>query len=213
MAEQISRGLTRFLAAEHYFSETQSSKLGLGLITVHPRRQYLEFVTSRGVFSRKRLDRGTRLLIESTILPEKGSVLDLGCGYGPIGIAVAVLNPSLRVVMTDTNRRAVELARINIDRNHVSNAEVRLGWLYGPVEGMTFDSILSNPPLAAGMKKVIVPLLSGAYDHLKPGASLQIVVRKSSGGEKIRGLMTGIFRNVDIVARGGGYRVLLSRRD
>ena len=205
--------MTRFLAAEHYFSETQSSKLDLGLITVHPRRQYLEFVTARGVFSRKRLDRGTRLLIESMILPEKGVVLDVGCGYGSIGIAAAVLNPSLRVVMTDINRRAVELARINIGRNHVPNAEVHSGWLYDPVEGMTFDSILSNPPLAAGMERVIVPLLSGAYDRLKPDASLQIVVRKSSGGEKIRDLMINIFSNVDIVARGGGYRVLLSRRD
>ncbi len=213
MANQVSRGLTRFLAPEHYFSETQSSKLDLGLITVHPRRQYLEFVTARGVFSRKRLDRGTRLLIESMILPGKGLVLDLGCGYGPIGIAAAVFNPSLQVVMTDTNRRAVKLARINIDRNHVSNAEVRQGWLYDPVEGMTFDSILSNPPLAAGLKKVIVPLLGGAYDHLNPGASLQIVVRKSSGGEKIRDLMADIFGDVDTVARGGGYHVLLSRRD
>jgi 16S rRNA G1207 methylase RsmC len=147
------------------------------------------------------------------ILPEKGVLLDLGCGYGPIGIAAAVFNPSLQVVMTDTNLRAVRLARINAKRNHVSNIKVCQGWLYNPVDGMFFDSIISNPPLAAGFKKVLVPLVDGAYARLNQGGSIQLVVRKSSGGNKIHDLLSSVFGNVEAVSRGGGYRVLLSRRD
>ena len=201
------------LGNEHYFSEHQTSELDLGLITVHLRRQYFEFVTARGVFSRKSLDRGTRLLVESMRLPSKGLVLDMGCGYGPIGIVAAVFNPSLRVIMSDINRRAVKLARINADRNKASNVEVRLGWLYEPVEKMTFDAILSNPPLAAGFKKVIIPMLDGAYAHLKSKGSLQIVVRKSSGGRKMYDLLSDIFEEVETIARGGGFRILHSRKD
>ena len=201
------------MATEHYFSELQTSKPDLGLITVHLRRQYFEFVTARGVFSRRRLDRGTRLMIESMKLPKKGVVLDIGCGYGPIGITAAVFNPSLHVVMSDTNKRAVRLARTNADRNRVSNIEARLGWLYKPVSGMMFDAILSNPPLAAGFKRVIIPLLEGAHSHLNKGGFLQVVVRKSSGGKKMHGLMSTVFGGVETIARGGGYRILLSRKD
>lgn len=201
------------MVSEHYFSELQSSKMGLGLLSVHLRRCYFEFVTSRGVFSKRRLDRGTRLMIESMVLPEKGVLLDLGCGYGPMGIAASVFNPSLHVVMTDTNLRAVRLARINAKRNHVSNIQVFHGSLYDPVDGMFFDSIISNPPLAAGFRKVITPLVEGSYNHLNPGGSIQLVVRKSSGGKKIHDLMFSVFRRVETIARGGGYRILLSRRD
>jgi len=152
-------------------------------------------------------------MVEYMKLPRRGVVLDLGCGYGPIGIAAAVFNSSLHVVMSDTNQRAVRLARINADRNRVSNIEARLGWLYKPVDGMMFDAILSNPPLAAGFRRVIIPLLEGAHSHLNKGGFLQVVVRKSSGGKKMSGLMSEIFGRVEIVARGGGYRILLSRKD
>ncbi len=200
------------MPTEHYFSELQTSEPDLGLMTVHLRRQYFEFITARGIFSRRRLDRGTRLLIEYMKLPNRGVVLDLGCGYGPIGIAAAVFNPSLHVIMSDTNRRAVRLARVNADRNQAANIEAHLGWLYDPVDEMIFDAILSNPPLAAGFRRVIIPLLEGAYSHLATGGSLQVVVRKSSGGKKVSGLMSDIFGEVETTARGGGYRILLSKR-
>jgi len=200
------------LSVEHYFSEDQSSEPDLGLVIVHLRRQYFEFVTARGVFSRKRLDRGTRLLIEEMVLPDRGVILDVGCGYGPIGIAAAVFNPSLSVVMTDLNKRAVKLAKRNIGRNRVSNVEVFQGWLYEPVNHLSFDAVLSNPPISAGFEKVIIPLLEGAYEHLKSGGSLQIVGSRSSGVKKMGSLMSGIFGNVEIVARGSGYRVLLSKK-
>ncbi len=152
-------------------------------------------------------------MIESMVLPENGQLLDLGCGYGPIGISASAFNPSLRVFMTDINKRAVKLAAINIERNRVSNVEARHGWLYEPVEGMVFDAVVSNPPLAAGFRKVIAPMIEEGYGHIKQGGSLQLVVRKSSGGRRIGDLMSEIFGGVEVAARGGGYRILLARRE
>jgi len=99
-----------------------------------------EFFTLSGVFSYRRIDNGTRLLIESMVLPGEGRVLDMGCGYGPVGIVAARLVPGLEVWMTDVNERAVALARRNSEWNGV-DAAVRQGELYGPVGDLMFDAV------------------------------------------------------------------------
>ena len=136
--------------SNHYFVKHPKSKLDLGILRTYFRGRLFEFVTASGVFSRTRIDPGTRLLIEFMILPERGSVLDVGCGYGPVGIAAATFNPNLKVVMTDVNERAVWLAKENAKRNALQNVEVKQGFLYEPVGDMRFEIILSNPqsPLA-----------------------------------------------------------------
>lgn len=169
-----------------------------------------EFVTSSGVFSPRALDRGTRLLVESMIIPERGAVLDLGCGYGPVGIAAARIRPGLEVWMTDVNERAVALAKENARRNRVGDVIVIQGDLYEPVGDAVFTAILSNPPISAGMRRVVEPLIGGAVDHLVGGGSLQLVVQSNKGGRAVASLMEGYFESVEVVARGGGYRVLMS---
>jgi 16S rRNA (guanine1207-N2)-methyltransferase len=114
-----------------------------------------EFLTSSGVFSRKRIDLGTRLLVESMLLPDEGELLDVGCGYGVVGIVAASLRPRLSVFMTDVNERAVYLAERNVERCGLVNVTVRGGDLYGPVEGGLFDVIVSNPPFSAGWRSVV----------------------------------------------------------
>ena len=110
---------------EHYFAETPKSEPKLGMVQTRLRGQPFKFLTSSSVFSKKQVDPGTRLLIEAMLLPDSGNVLDVGCGYGAVGIAAAASNPRLRVVLTDVNMRAVQLARQNIKINRVRNAEVR----------------------------------------------------------------------------------------
>ncbi len=144
------------------------------------------------------------------VLPEKGLVLDLGCGYGPVGIAAAAFNPSLQVVMTDVNERAVWLARENAKRNGVENVKVRRGFLYEPVEDMKFGGVLSNPPITAGMKTV-QSLIVQAPQHLANEGTLQIVVRSKVSGKRLTKIMTETFGNVDVLARKSGYRVLISK--
>ncbi|TET72363.1 class I SAM-dependent methyltransferase [Candidatus Bathyarchaeota archaeon] len=197
--------------SEHYFSERPSSRGRLGLVRCRLRGLEFEFFTSSGVFSYRRIDNGTRLLVESMVLPGEGRVLDVGCGYGPVGIVAAKLAPGLEVWMTDVNERAVALARRNSEWNGVE-AVVRQGDLYGPVGDVVFDAVLSNPPISAGMRRVVKPLVEGALDRLVEGGSLQVVVQTNKGGRTLASMMEGCFGGVDVVARGSGYRVLRSVR-
>ena len=195
---------------EHYFSERPTSPFKRGLVLCRLRGLELEFLTSSGVFSHRRVDPGTALLIESMVLPEEGSVLDLGCGYGPVGVAAGRLRPGLEVVLTDVNERAVELARENLRRNGVANGVALLGGLYGPVAGRRFDVVLSNPPFSAGFRGAVGPMVEGAEGHLVEGGSLQVVVRWGKGGRMVGALMEDVFGGFEVLARGGGYRVLMS---
>ena len=197
------------MTVNHYYSRRQFSKLRLGVIKCYIRGYPFEFLTASGVFSKRRLDPGTRLLCESMILPEDGVALDLGCGYGVIGIAAAVFNPNLKVYLTDSNERAVWLARLNAKRIGVHNVTVKTGFLYRPVENIVFDTILSNPPITAGMKTVL-PIITEAPNHLEERGTLQLVVRSKIGAQRIQSVMKATFGNVKVVARGGGFRVLLS---
>jgi len=196
--------------SEHYFVRRPESKLNLGLVRTYFRGSLFEFLTASGVFSRTRIDVGTRLLIESMVLPERGRVLDLGCGYGPVGIAAAVFSPNLHVVMTDVNERAVWLAKENAKRNGVANVEFKRGFLYEPVRDMRFEVVLSNPPISAGMKTV-QPLIKHAPRHLVNEGTLQIVVRSKVSGKRLAKLMTETFGNVNVLARRSGHRVLISK--
>jgi 16S rRNA (guanine1207-N2)-methyltransferase len=196
---------------EHYFVEAPKSKFGLGILRTRLRGLGFEFLTASSTFSHRRIDPGTRLLIESMILPEEGNVLDIGCGYGPIGIAAAKMKPRVFVHMTDVNRRALALAEENAKRNGVRNVRIAEGPLYEPVSGLLFDVILSNPPITAGIRKVVAPLIQGTVEHLKKGGSLQLVVRTTKGGENILKIIEETFQRWEIVARGGGYRVFEAR--
>jgi 16S rRNA (guanine1207-N2)-methyltransferase len=196
---------------EHYYAEQPQSEAKFGLIRTQLRGKPFEFVTASSVFSTKRVDLGTRVLIEAMQLPEEGCVLDIGCGYGAIGIAAAKFNPQLRVVMTDVNRRAVLLARQNAERNHARNVEVHQGNLYQPVQNQCFDCILSNPPVSAGMKTVLA-LIQGAPAFLSCGGTLQMVVRSKIGKKTLPNAFTEAFGNCGILAIESGYRVLMGKK-
>jgi len=195
----------------HYFTEQPKSKPDYGIISTYFRDRRFKFMTASGVFSKKHIDLGTRLLIESMILPKKGNVLDLGCGYGAVGIAAATFNPSLNVFMIDINVRAIRLVRKNIEINNVENAIVKRGCLYEPVEDTTFDCILSNPPVSAGMKTVKT-MISEAPTHMTPKASFQMVVRSKIAGKRFCSFFEEAFGNICVLARGSGYRVLISEK-
>ena len=196
---------------EHYFAPNPKSKPRYGLICTYLRREFFEFLTSSGVFSKQRVDLGTRLLIESMLLPKRGCALDMGCGYGAVGIAAAVFNPRLRVILVDVNTRAVWLAKQNVERNLVSNAEVRRGCLYAPVEELIFDCVLSNPPVSVGMTTVKTIIVE-APKHMAHRGVFQMVIKSKVGGKRLRTIFEEAFGNVEVLARESGYRILMSRR-
>ncbi len=172
--------------------------------SVTVRGHYFRFNTGTGVFSQGRLDPGTRLLAETMNLPERGPILDLGCGYGPLGIIAAKLYPELEVLLTDNNSNALRLAKANGKLNYVENVEFRLGSIYAPVESKEFNLIVSNPPLSAGFS-VVSEIIQIAPDHLNLGGALEVVMRK--GFNIYRRELENTFGNVGILARGSGYRV------
>lgn len=197
------------IMSEHYFSERPSSIGRKQLISDIIRGVPVEFIVEPSVFSKNRIDPGTKLLIETIILPEKGLVLDMGAGYGAIGITIAKLNPNLKVYMVDINKRAVKLCKINAKLNNVEDKVMVLqGNLYDPIpKDIYFDAIISNPPYSAGFS-IVEALVKGALNRLKSSGTLQIVVRK--GDEKLKEIMNKTFKNVKVIAKKSGYKVLLS---
>lgn len=197
--------------AEHYFAAVPKSEAKLGIVQTRLRGREFKFLTAASVFSKKRVDLGTRLLIEAMILPETGSVLDVGCGYGAVGIAAASFNPRLSVVMTDVNMRAVHLAQRNLELNRVKNAEVRHGALYEPVKDLRFDCVLSNPPVSAGMETVKA-IITQAPSVMAENAVFQMVIRSKIGAKILPQVFAEAFGNFQVLARESGYRVLMARK-
>ncbi len=179
------------------------------MLNMEIRGQRIELESCSGIFSKDRVDNGTLLLVASMELPDEGSLLDMGCGCGAVGIAAARLKPRLTVTMVDTNPVAVRLARGNIVANDLDNATALESDLYSNLTGRRFNTIVSNPPLASGYK-VIFPMIEGANDHLFERGSLQLVLRK--GINAIPAKMEEVFGNVEIISRKSGYRVFLSRK-
>jgi 16S rRNA (guanine1207-N2)-methyltransferase len=197
--------------AEHYFSEKPKTPPRFGLVRTCLRGKQFEFTTASSVFSVKHVDLGTRVLIENMQLPEHGYVLDVGCGYGAVGIAAAKLNPELHLVLTDVNRRAILLARQNAEKNHTPNVEVHVGSLYHPVQGMCFSAVLSNPPVSAGMETVEA-IIRGGPAALNCGGSLQMVVRSKIGKKTLPQAFTEAFGNCSVLAIESGYRILVGQK-
>ncbi len=195
---------------EHYFTSAPKSDDRFGIVKSRLRGRNFEFLTSSSVFSKRRIDLGTRVLIEAMVLPTSGSVLDLGCGYGAVGITAAKVNPNLHVFMTDVNMRAVRLARKNIEANKAANAEVRYGHLYEPVEDLRFNCVLSNPPVSAGMDTVKAIVLD-APNVIAPGGSFQMVIRSKIGAKTLPEAFCQAFGNCEVLARESGYRVLIGK--
>ncbi|MGC8935858.1 MAG: class I SAM-dependent methyltransferase [Candidatus Methanomethylicaceae archaeon] len=193
----------------HYFTKPAIKKPRRYNIRLDFAGQTISLVSSSGVFSKDHVDLGTLVLLESVSLPDEGEVLDMGCGYGALGIAIAKSRPRVKVTMVDVNPLAVKLARENIEKNQVSNAIALRSDLYSQLEGKKFDAIFSNPPLAAGYK-TIFPMIEGAKLYLKENGFLVLVLRK--GTNAIPKKMKEVFNNVFLISRKSGYKVFLSKK-
>ena len=191
--------------ADHYYSENPQSESRAALCRAVFQGHALVFQTDAGVFSRGGLDRGTALLLEA-LPPLSGSVLDLGCGWGPVGISLSKAYPGLRVTMTDINSRAVALSRENARRNGVA-PRVLQGDGFAPLGGERFSAIITNPPIRAG-KQVIYPLFEKSPRHLLPGGALYLVIQKKQGAPSALAFLRGVFPQVRVLEKKGGFWVL-----
>lgn len=193
--------------AEHYFSASPQSKDSRFSFDCVCRGVNIHILSSSSVFSKSHLDAGTALLIEEVNLDGGSRVLDLGCGYGVVGIALARSDPSLKIIASDINERAVDLARENARLNGVRiDARVSDGFRSVPE---SFDAILLNPPQTAG-KALCLDLISASKAHLEKGGAFYLVARPAKGGKTLAAHMESVFGNVRILARGKGFAVYVS---
>lgn len=194
--------------AEHYFTEKPKSAKRYGIVTAVIKGMQYEFLTCSGVFSPKGIDKGTFILAENMRLKPDGDVLDFGCGYGTIGTVAAGLT-SGKVLMSDVNNRAIELAKKNIKRNRLANAQARQSNIFEKIPEK-FDTILLNPPFTAGMDTVFA-MLEQSKEHLKPEGTIQVVARHNKGGARLEGKLLELYGNCEETAKEAGYRVYLSK--
>ncbi|MBR0027007.1 MAG: class I SAM-dependent methyltransferase [Clostridia bacterium] len=195
--------------ADHYYTVNPSSAHDEWQISAKVLGNDLTFTTDAGVFSRDGLDRGTEVMLDA--LPElTGRVLDLGCGWGAVGVSLGKKYPALEIVMTDINRRAADLSKRNLAANGVTNASVVQGDAFENVEGL-FDAVITNPPIRAG-KAVIYGMFDEARNYLVPGGSLYIVIRKQQGAPSALKYLSSIYASAETIGRGSGFHVIRAVR-
>lgn len=196
------------VGGEPYFAVAPRSRPSPIELRFLYRGELLTFTLDRGIFAARGLDPGSALLIQNLGIAATDRVLDLGCGWGAVGVAAAKSAHAGQVVLTDVNRRAARLARQNLARNRVRNAEVRVGPFFEPVPEERFDVIATNPPYRIGREQIL-HLLEEAPGHLAPGGRLLLV---GKGSEGIRFYQQWLEAHgpgpVTVLDRRSGYRVL-----
>jgi 16S rRNA (guanine1207-N2)-methyltransferase len=166
------------------------------------------FKTDNGVFSKKEVDFGSRLLIEAFVLPNvEGPVLDVGCGYGPIGLSIAKNYPERIVHMIDVNERAIELAMANARQNAVDNVEIYESDTLINVKQSNFAAILTNPPIRAG-KKTVHDIFEQSFEHLVSQGELWVVIQKKQGAPSAIEKLKELFTTVDTIEKSRGYFII-----
>ncbi len=168
----------------------------------------LRFLTDAGVFSKNAIDYGSRVLLENYNPEQAETLLDMGCGYGVLGLTLAK-KFGFSATLLDVNSRALDLARQNAVKNAIESDEIIKSDQYEAVANRQFDSIVSNPPIRAG-KEVVHGILTGALVHLTDGGHLTIVIQKKQGAPSAEKKMREVFGNCEIIARDKGYWILRS---
>ena len=196
----------------HYFQPTTDAPSQPVEIEAEVRGLQLHLTSDRGVFSREHVDPGSLLLLKHAELPVHGDILDLGCGYGILGIGAALLSPGAHVVLVDVNERAADLARGNCRRYNLANAEVVTGDAREVLGDRVFDTVLCNPPYRAG-KALVMSLLGDAARRLRPGGAVWLVGRTKQGVKTLARDITSLFARVETVTIKGGHRVVVGRRE
>ena len=191
--------------SEHYFSPDPSAPHKPREVTVRALGLELQMHTDAGVFSQDGLDPGSRLLMEA-LPPLSGRVADLGCGWGAMGVPLALKNPGAEFTLVDINERAVRLARQNIARHQAKNAEAFAGDGLKALPG-PFEAVVTNPPIRAG-KQTVYGMFRDAFERLAPGGRLYAVVRKQQGAPSALKFLEALSAGARVIERGGGYWVI-----
>ena len=192
--------------SEHYYSPKPLSAQRRRHIEVPIRGNRLKFITDSGVFSKSKIDYGSMLLMKYMDVPEDALVLDVGCGYGPIGLCAAKLAVNGFVTMIDINERAVQLAKENAELNELMNTTVIQSDLFENIPPQDFTRILTNPPIRAG-KDAVYTIFEESYMRLAVRGELWVVIQKKQGAPSALAKLQSIFEEVHEVCKDKGFRI------
>lgn len=196
----------------HYFENDKNLKSEIRELSYKYNSSFFIFYSDNGVFSKNNIDYGSRLLIETYLkendINEK-RVLDVGCGYGFLGIMASRVTDSY-VEMIDINKRAVHLTNMNIKRYKDFKGKTYVSNVYENVEGK-YDIIITNPPIRIGKEKLL-EILIGAFDHLEDNGLLYYVIRKDQGALSIKKILEENSINVEIINRDKGYFIYRAKK-
>ena len=193
-----------------YYAENPTSQHDEHVVDYRVNDIDLKFTTDAGVFSKMRVDYGSGVLIKkmADVNFPSNNILDVGTGYGPLGLFAAKFWPTQTVEMVDVNQRGLDLAKKNAELNHIDNVAIFVSDVYSNIAPeKKYGLIVTNPPIRAG-KTVVSNILSGAKSHLVSGGVLLVVIQKKQGEPSARKLLTKTFGNCTILKRDKGYYVL-----
>lgn len=193
-----------------YYAENPTSQHDEHVVDYRVNDIDLKFTTDAGVFSKMRVDYGSGVLIKkmADVNFPSNNILDVGTGYGPLGLFAAKFWPTQTVEMVDVNQRGLDLAKKNAELNHIDNVAIFVSDVYSNIAPeKKYGLIVTNPPIRAG-KTVVSNILSGAKSHLVGGGVLLVVIQKKQGEPSARKLLTKTFGNCTILKRDKGYYVL-----
>lgn len=192
-----------------YYAENPDAAHDIHELRVDLLGEKMTFLTDAGVFSKKMVDFGSQLLLKCLEVNQGETVLDVGCGYGPLGLSLAKAY-GVQATMVDINNRALDLARQNAERNKVE-ATIFQSNIYEQVEDK-FDHVISNPPIRAG-KQVVHEIIEKSKEFLEIGGDLTIVIQKKQGAPSAKSKMEDVFGNCEIVKKDKGYYILRSVKE
>lgn len=208
-SECLQNQIKNWSFMEHYFIEKEHKKDDYFQFDWNFLGQNYKFLSCDDVFSKNTVDYGTYVLLKTIkkCVDLRGNVLDIGCGYGAIGIVLAKNFESAKFMLSDINGTAVELAQNNVKLNATKNIKSTIkSDAYQNIDEM-FDFVISNPPIKAG-KKVLLGILLGAYDKLNEGGKLIFVIKKKFGADGIKKRLSEVFAKVEVLERDSGYYIL-----
>ena len=200
------------MSGEHYFSEQPTGEFKPKKIFTAIAGKRVELFTAAATFSPDHLDTGTAILLEHALAaPNRGNLLDLGCGWGPIALTLAINNPQATVWAIDVNERSLELARMNAEKLGLTN--IRVAHVDDVPEELKFTGIWSNPPIRVG-KEALHEILKRWLVRLEDECEAYFVVSKHLGADSLLKWMQTQFKELhsERIETAKGFRIIRSAK-